>query len=122
LTNKDRTSQFAFVELVERADMRTAATFLEALIAAVPYRIHTVPTDIGIQFADLAKNRGGLTARGRGHPFDRTCWSHGTRPSPHQAESPLDQRSGRTNESHHQGSHGEALLLPNTSTTQNALV
>jgi hypothetical protein len=36
----DRTSKFAFVELVERADMQAAARFLEALIAAVPYRIH----------------------------------------------------------------------------------
>ena len=41
----DRTSKFAFVELVERADMRAAAVFLQALIAAVPYRIHTVLTD-----------------------------------------------------------------------------
>jgi hypothetical protein len=29
-----------------------------------------VLTDNGIQFADLSKNRGGLTARWRGHPFD----------------------------------------------------
>src|SRR6202008_1697997 len=69
----DRTSKFAFVELVERADMQAAATFLEALVAAVPYRIHTVLTDNGIQFADLPKNRGGLTGRWRGHPFDRIC-------------------------------------------------
>jgi transposase-like protein len=37
----DRTSKFTFVELVERADMRAAAAFPEALVAAVPYRIHT---------------------------------------------------------------------------------
>jgi hypothetical protein len=37
----DRTSKFAFVELVERADMRAAATFLEALVAAV--RIASTP-------------------------------------------------------------------------------
>jgi hypothetical protein len=64
----DRTSKFAFVELVERANMKTAAAFLLALMAAVPYRIHTVPTDNGIQFADLPKNRKGPTARFRGHP------------------------------------------------------
>jgi len=69
----DRTSKFAFVQLVERADMRAAATFLRALIAAVPYRIHTVLTDNGIQFADLPKNRKGPTARWRGHAFDRVC-------------------------------------------------
>jgi transposase InsO family protein len=73
----DRTSKFAFVAVVERADMRAAAAFLQALIAAVPYRIHTVLTDNGIQFADLPKNRKGPTARFRGHPFDRVCLSHG---------------------------------------------
>ena len=69
----DRTSKFTFVELVEHADMRAAAAFLEALVAAVPYRIHTVLTDNGIQFADLPKNRKGPTARWRGHPFDSVC-------------------------------------------------
>jgi hypothetical protein len=41
----DRTSKFAVVELVEKADMQAAAAFLEALVGAVPYRIHTVLTD-----------------------------------------------------------------------------
>ena len=72
----DRTSKFAVVELVEKADMQAAAAFLEALVEAVPYHIHTVLTDNGIQFADLPKNRGGLTARWRGHPFDRICLRH----------------------------------------------
>jgi hypothetical protein len=48
-----RASKFTVVELVQRADMKAAATFLEALVEAVPYRIHTVLTDNGIQFADL---------------------------------------------------------------------
>ncbi len=73
----DRTSKFAFVELVERADMRAATAFLQALIATLPYRIHTVLTDNGIQFADLPKNRKGPTALLRGHPFDRICLLHG---------------------------------------------
>jgi transposase InsO family protein len=73
----DRTSKFAVVELVEKADMRAAAAFLEALVEAVPYRIHTVLTDNGIQFADLPKNRQGPTARFRGHPFNRLCLLHG---------------------------------------------
>jgi transposase InsO family protein len=72
----DRTSKFAFVQLVERANMKTASAFLEALVQAVPYRIHTVLTDNGIQFADLPKNRKGPTAMLRGHPFDRTCLRH----------------------------------------------
>src|SRR5438477_9676513 len=41
----DRTSKFAFVALHEKADRPTAVRFLEALIAAVPYRLHTVLTD-----------------------------------------------------------------------------
>lgn len=73
----DRTSKFAFVRLVERANTKAASAFLDELVAAVPYVIHTVLTDNGIQFADLPRNRSGPTARFRGHPFDRTCWKHG---------------------------------------------
>jgi transposase InsO family protein len=73
----DRTSKFAFVQLVERADMQIASAFLEALVQALPYRIHTVLTDNGIQFADLPRNRNGMTARFRGHPFNRVCHRHG---------------------------------------------
>lgn len=46
----DRASKFAFVELHERATRRVAADFLMRLIAAVPYKIHTVLTDNGVQF------------------------------------------------------------------------
>jgi transposase InsO family protein len=73
----DRTSKFAFVALHEKADRPTAVRFLEALIAAVPYRLHTVLTDNGIQFADLPKNRDGWTARYRVHRFDQICRAHG---------------------------------------------
>ncbi len=72
----DRTSKFAFTQLIERANTDTAVAFLKALLAAVPYRIHTILTDNGIQFADLPKNREGVTARLRRHPFDRTCEAH----------------------------------------------
>ena len=48
----DRTSKFAFAELHERVTRRIAADFLRRLIAAVPYRIHTVLTDNGIHFTD----------------------------------------------------------------------
>src|SRR3954467_13613666 len=41
----DRTSQFAFAELHEKATRRIAGDFLRHLIAAVPYRVHTVLTD-----------------------------------------------------------------------------
>jgi len=46
----DRASKFAFVELHERATQRDAKEFLERLIAAVPYKVHTVLTDNGVQF------------------------------------------------------------------------
>src|SRR5918998_1198776 len=48
----DRTSKFAFAQLHERATRRIAADFLRALVAAVPYTIHTVLTDNGTQFVD----------------------------------------------------------------------
>ena len=48
----DRTSKFAFVELHEKATTAVAAEFLRHLIAAVPYKIHTVLTDNGIQFTE----------------------------------------------------------------------
>lgn len=73
----DRTSKYAFVRLAKKANGAAARAFLDQLVAAVPYQIHTVLTDNGIQFADLPKNRDGPTARMRGHPFDRLCWEHG---------------------------------------------
>jgi len=73
----DRTSKFAFVQLVEKANTVTARAFLDALVAAVPYKIEIALTDNGIQFADLPKNRSGPTAMWRGHPFDRACQLHG---------------------------------------------
>ena len=73
----DRTSKFAFAELHETATTQTSKAFLRSLVEAVPYRIHTVLTDNGIQFADLPKNRCGPTALLRGHPFDRVCREHG---------------------------------------------
>lgn len=48
----DRTSKFAFVELHEKATRRVAGNFLRALVAAVPYKIHTVLTDNGTHFTD----------------------------------------------------------------------
>lgn len=46
----DRTSKFAFVELHEKATTAISRDFLLRLIAAVPYKVHTVLTDNGIQF------------------------------------------------------------------------
>lgn len=46
----DRTSKFAFVELHEKATTAVSRDFLLRLIETVPYKIHTVLTDNGIQF------------------------------------------------------------------------
>lgn len=73
----DRTSKFAFAQLHEAANVRTAVAFLAALIEAVPYSIHTVLTDNGVQFGDMPQNRSGPTARYRLHLFDRLCRQHG---------------------------------------------
>ena len=46
----DRTSKFAFVEMHEKVARRTATDFLRHLVAAVPYKVHTVLTDNGTHF------------------------------------------------------------------------
>src|SRR3954470_2338475 len=51
----DRTSKFAYAELHEKAGKMAAAGFLRSLIAIVPYAIHTVLTDNGIQFTNRAQ-------------------------------------------------------------------
>jgi len=73
----DRTSKFAFVQLVEKAIRVTASTFLLALIAAVPYRIHTVLTADGIQFRYPPRDAAGPTARYMTHMVDIRCRQNG---------------------------------------------
>ena len=53
----DRTSKFAFAELHERITRPIAAEFLRHRIAVVPYKIHTILTDNGIQFANRESDR-----------------------------------------------------------------
>jgi len=64
----DRTSKFAFVKLVPKAGKMAAAQFLRELVEAVPYRIHTVLTDNGVQFTNRPSDRFALQ-----HIFDRVC-------------------------------------------------
>ncbi|BDA83646.1 hypothetical protein Sa4125_11880 [Aureimonas sp. SA4125] len=68
----DRTSKFAFVELHPKATKMVAAQFLRDLIAAMPYAIHTVLTDNGIQFTNRACDRYAFH-----HIFDRVCDENG---------------------------------------------
>jgi transposase InsO family protein len=73
----DRTSKFAFTHLVEKANRKTASAFLEALIEAVPYNIHTVLTDNSVQFCYQPSRRNGPTARYMTHMFDLRCRENG---------------------------------------------
>jgi Integrase core domain len=73
----DRTSKFAFVQLVEKATRVTASAFLTALVAAVPYKIHTVLTDNGIQFRFQPRYADGPTATFMTHMFDMRCRENG---------------------------------------------
>ena len=71
----DRTSKFAVAQLVEKADRKTAWEFLEHLLEVVPYRIHTILTDNGIQFAEQPRNRNTVTSRPM--RFDMICDDNG---------------------------------------------
>jgi transposase-like protein len=73
----DRTSKFAFAQLAEKANRVTASAFLTALIEAVPYKIHTVLTDNGIQFTFPPRYADGPTARYATHMFDMRCRENG---------------------------------------------
>lgn len=73
----DRTSKFAFVQLVTKTDRNSASAFLMDLIEAVPYKIHTVLTDNGIQFTFPPRYADGPTARYMTHMFDMRCQENG---------------------------------------------
>ena len=65
----DRTSKLAFARIYRRATALVSAAFLKVLAKAVPYHIHTVLTDNGVQFAETGRRR----VNGFHHPFDRMC-------------------------------------------------
>lgn len=67
----DRTSKFAFVEVHERMTRTIAAEFLRRLLAAVPYKIHTILTDNGVQFTNQPHQKYAFK-----HLFDRVCSAH----------------------------------------------
>ena len=71
----DRTRKFAVAQLAEKADRKTAWEFLEHLLEEVPYKIHTILTDNGIQFAEQPRNRN--TAYSRPMRFDMICEANG---------------------------------------------
>jgi transposase InsO family protein len=78
----DRTSKFAFVEPHENSRTATSRDFLLRLIDAVPYKIHTVLTDNGIQFTTpggggsavpLIREAMANGERFRAHAFEYAC-------------------------------------------------
>ncbi|OSQ49370.1 IS481 family transposase [Thalassospira alkalitolerans] len=73
----DRTSKFVFVKVTKKTSRVTASAFLEALIEVVPYKIHTVLTDNGIQFTFPPRYADGPTARYTTHMFDMRCQENG---------------------------------------------
>lgn len=73
----DRTSKFAFVQVARKTGRASASAFLTALIEAVPYKIHTVLTDNGIQFTFPPRYAHGPTARYMTHMFDMRCRENG---------------------------------------------
>jgi transposase InsO family protein len=68
----DRTSKFAFAELHAKMTRTITAGFLRRLIAVVPYKLHTILTDNGIQFTNQARHNYAFL-----HLFDRICIQHG---------------------------------------------
>jgi transposase InsO family protein len=73
----DRTSKFAVVQLVKKTGRTSASAFLVNVIEAVPYKIHTVLTDNGIQFTFPPRYADGPTARYMTHMFDMRCRENG---------------------------------------------
>ncbi len=68
----DRTCKFAYAELHERKTKTIAAQFLRNFVESVPYKIHTILTDNGIQFTNRKQDRHAWM-----HIFDRVCHEHG---------------------------------------------
>ena len=74
----ERLCKFATVELHEVQSAENAVGFLERLVEACPFKIHTILTDNGTQFtyAALANH---LKPKRRRHPFDQLCYQQDIR-------------------------------------------
>lgn len=117
----DRTSKFAVTQLVDKADRKTAWEFLQHMLESVPYQVHTILTDNGIQFAEQPRNHNTISPRPM--RFDMICEGETLsaigprtmveryRAPPHEAKPPLDQWPGRTDEPHDQGRDPQTLPL-----------
>ena len=67
----DRTCKFAYAEMHHKKTKMIASQFLRHLIKTVPYHIHTILTDNGIQFTNRRQDKYAFA-----HIFDRVCREH----------------------------------------------
>src|SRR5829696_4940816 len=72
----DRTSKFAFVELHEQVTRHMAGDFLQRLIAAVPYKVHTVLTDNGTHFTTPGNTASAVPLIKEAIARGETVWAH----------------------------------------------
>jgi IS30 family transposase len=100
----DRTSKFVHPRLEKKAGKMEAAQFLRDLLQALPYRIHTVLTDNGIQFTTHALDWHAFT-----HIFDRVCSENGIEHRLTKVRHPWTNGQVEPTESHDQGSHRQTL-------------
>lgn len=82
----DRTSRFVCVELHPGATYMIAKDFLDKLPQIVPYKIHTILTDNGIQFAKREGTEAYWVI-----PFDRICDALGIEHRPTKINHPCGQ-------------------------------
>ena len=68
----DRATRWVYLERLPDKSAKTAAGFLERLLAAAPFKLHTLLTDNGKEFTDRFCATGERTPTGR-HPLDRLC-------------------------------------------------
>lgn len=94
----DCVSKFTYAEFLDKAGKMVGAEFLSNVVAAFPYKIHTVLTDNGVAFADLPKNRNGPTRTLLGPQLRSRLHRELHRAQGDQALSSLDERSGRAHE------------------------
>ena len=73
----DRTSKFTVIQLVNQTGRTSASAFLERVIEAVPYKIHTMLRDNGVQFTFPRRYANGPTARYMTQMFDMRCEENG---------------------------------------------
>ena len=71
----DRTSKIVFARIYRKARKLVAAGFLEALVKTVPYKIHTVLTDNGVQFVQHDKR---AESDFVGHIYGAVCSANGS--------------------------------------------